>query len=103
MDGDFPLLKRTYLKKTVVNDHPMKIAQADRVVIKKETDLYFLDKKTGIAQKLPRNKKKFINLFKKRQSKLIRFAKEKNISTTNENDVIRFFQFNKMINTEQNQ
>ena len=76
----------------------MKIAQADRVVIKKETDLFYLDKKTGTARPLPMNKKKFIALFKKRQAKLLRFAQEEKISTKNENDLIRFFQYNKMIN-----
>ena len=100
VDGDFPLLKRIYLKKTVVNDHPMKIAQADRIVIKKEADLFYFDKKTGKARLLPVNKKKFISLFKKRQAKLLRFAQEEKISTKNESDLIRFFQYNKMINKE---
>lgn len=103
VDGDFPLLKRTYLKKTIVNDHPMKISQANRTVFEKTSELYYLNKKTGMAEKLPKSKKKFINLFRKRQAKLIRFAEEQKISTSNEADVIRFFQFNKMINSEQNQ
>ncbi|MEO1258539.1 MAG: hypothetical protein AAFZ15_07070 [Bacteroidota bacterium] len=100
VDGDFPLIKRIYLKKTIVNDHPMKIAQADRVVIKKETDLFYLDQKADTARPLPVNKKKFINLFKKRQAKLLRFAQEEKISTKDENDLIRFFEYNKMINKD---
>ncbi len=102
VDGDFPLLKRTYLKKVVTNDHPMKLAQANKVQIKKSSDLYYYDKKTNSAKILPKSKKKFINLFRKRQAKLIRFAEEQNISTHDENDVIRLFQYNKMINTDQN-
>ena len=78
----------------------MKIAQADRIVIKKEDDLYYFDKKAKAAKLLPLNKKKFINLFKKRQAKLLRFAREEKISTKNENDLIRFFQYNKMINKD---
>ncbi len=103
VDGDFPLLKRTYLKKMVVNDHPMKLPQANRTVLEKTSDLYYLNKKTRLAEKLPKSKKKFINLFKKRQAKLIRFAEEQKISTNDEIDVIRFFQYNKTINSEQNQ
>ena len=103
VDGDFPLLKRIYLKKIVTNDHPMNLYQANRVHYEKTGGLYYINPKINTAEKLPKKKKKFINLFRKRQAKLLRFAKEKEISTTDENDMIMFFQFNKMINTEQNQ
>ena len=102
VDGDFPLLKRVYLKKVVTNDHPMKLPQANKIDFEKASDLYYLNKKTDQAEKLPKNKKKFINLFRKRQAKLIRFAEEQKISTHDENDMIHFFQFNRTINAEHN-
>ncbi len=103
VDGDMPLLKHVYLKKVVTNDHPMKLPQAEKVEFKKTTTLYYLDKKSNVCNKLPKNKKKIMDLFKRRQSKLSRYAQEQKLSTTDEDDMVKFFQYNKMISEEQNQ
>jgi len=94
VDGPMQLLRKKYFEKRKINNHPMGISTGiEKYKFDERHRLYYYDKEKETLDELPRKKKEFIRLFKRDRNRMVEFARNNNISTRNENDVIRMFEF----------
>ncbi len=92
VNGELILLKHKRILQKKVNDHPMGISSGiEKMKSYAKYKLYYCDKEYDELKEVPRKKMEFIRIFKRDRNRMIQYAKENDISTKHEPDVIKMF------------
>jgi hypothetical protein len=103
IDGELDLLKKYKIKNRKVNNNPMGIGNK-KVEQYQAYDLYYFDPDEQIALPVPSKKGKIIDLFGRKRSKMIDFARERDLSLNSENDVkLLFAYYNMLVQVQANE
>lgn len=99
IDGDLTLLKDYKVDKVKVNNHPMGIESGvTKYKTVEKSKLYYHYKGSKPIHEVPKNKNKFLKIFKRNKVQMLEFAKSENISTREESDIQYAFQFYNELN-----
>ena len=94
VDGDLVLLKNKFIERQKVNDHPMGISSGiDTYREIEKYRFYYYYKENNKINEVPRQKKKFIYLFRRNKKSMIQYARDNDISTKVEADVVDMFEY----------
>lgn len=94
-EGKFQLLKKHYVKKEKVNNHPMGITGGgpQEYKYRKKYKYFYFDVLRDRLLPVPRKKKDLIKIFSRNKSKMINYARDNKLNSKSEGDLISLFSY----------